>query len=468
MSVEKILQLYRNAEISTKITFIYAAVFILLLLILNAVMYIEISRVFFRPAARTISFSMQNVQNFLRPLKPELLALDRNDFREMLVTGVVMRAVDDDGNIFIDTDEHYPSDEIVSRGIMTDPPILASQNMDVAEIGGALVYRAKMDYSSSGGKHTTIYFYRTITSQKNLLNDLECHLLILDVAGILLAAGAGYFVSRKVLKPIKTMTLHAQNIAFGKMGGRIDIPPADDEISALAKTFNEMLDRIQGGIDQQQKFILNASHELLNPATAIFGFADLLKHYGADDKELLKENVEGIFAEVHNIENILQNLLFIARTDQNRQKLNRENLELSNIVEYAVDTARVMSPSYVIELAQNDDATVFADDAMIRQLIRIFLENAVRNTPAGGKITVSSACADGKILLNISDTGALTVTEKLNDFFNSTFEIDDRIKISGGLGFAVAKWISEKHGIKISVASEKEYGTVFTLTIPTV
>ncbi len=360
MIAEKIRQAYRSAEISTKIAVTYAACFLVLLLVLNAVMYIGVSRAFYDPAERTIIFSMQKVRELLENLEIDYSAVNPDNIREPLVTGVVLRAVDDDGEVFVDTDKKYPSAEKVDAGILSDPPIFASDDMEVAEVGSALIYRAKMDYIY-GGEHVTLYFYRTITSQKAALDNLETLLLALDALGIFLAAAAGHFVSSRVLKPIKTMTTHAQNIAFGKMGGRLEIPPSDDELSALAKTFNEMLDRLQGGINQQQKFVLDASHELINPATAIAGCVELLKRYGARDRQSLNENLDIIFEEVQNIDNILQNMLFIARTDQNRQKLHREKLELANIVEYAVDTMRVLAPEHRLELLRNDDATIFGD-----------------------------------------------------------------------------------------------------------
>ena len=463
--IEKIRQLYSSAEISTKITAIYAACFLVLLLILNAVMYFGTFHALYRPAERSIKSSMQSVAELLEKLEQDTAAVNPDTIREPLVTGVVLRVVDDAGEVFVDTDKKYPPAEEIDAGILSDPPIFASDDMDVAEVSSRLIYRAKMDYTYIG-EHVTIYFYRTITSEKFLLDDLENILLALDVFGILLATGAGNFVSRRVLKPIKTMTVHAQNIAFGKMGGRIEIPPSDDELSELAKTFNEMLDRIQGGINQQQKFVLDASHELINPATAIVGCVELLKRYGANDKNSLDENLDIIFEEVQNMDNILQNMLFIARTDQNRQKLHKEKLELSNIVEYVVDTTRVLAPEHRIELTRNDEATIFGDDVMIRQLIRIFLENAVKYTPIGGKIAVASERTDDKIQLSISDTGIGIAQEDIGRIFDRFFKGGTEGTTGGGLGLSIARWISERHEIKIDVASELGAGSTFTLTIP--
>ena len=246
-----ILQKYRNAEISTKITLTYTACFIFLLIIINAVMYFGVYYALYRPASRSIKSSAENVKDFMETLAQNPYTFNPASIHDPLVAGVVLRVVDDNGNILVDSDSHYMANENLNKNILESSPIFADEDMEVAAYGGALVYRYQNDYTVEG-EHVTFYFFRTITSEKTLLDSLENMLLLLNIFGVIFAVAAGNFASKKVLKPIKTMTEHAQNIAFGKMNGRIEIPPANDELTELAKTFNDMLDRIQGGIDAQQ------------------------------------------------------------------------------------------------------------------------------------------------------------------------------------------------------------------------
>ena len=343
--------------------------------------------------------------------------------------------------------------------------------MEVATIKGALVYRAKSEYSFEG-QHVTLYFFRTITSEKFLLDNLESMLLLLDLFGIIFAVAVGNFTSRKVLKPIKTMTEHAKNIAFGKMDGRIEIPPANDELTELAKTFNEMLDRLQGGIDKQRQFVSDASHELRNPATVIIGYTDLLTRRGLDDKEIFDESIAAIRSESQNMYNLLENLLFLARTDQNRQKLKKQNLELSTILFDIMKKMILVAKNHNVQLLQNDVAQIYADETTVRQMIRIFLDNATKYTPPGGNISVQSVQSGGNVRLSISDTGIGIAPENLYKVFDRFFRIDSEELVDAakgtGLGLSIAKWIADNHGIKIEVASELGKGTTFTLVIPTV
>ena len=270
--------------------------------------------------------------------------------------------------------------------------------------------------------------------------------------------------------PIKTMNELAREIAFEKMGGRIPIGTANDELNELAKTLNEMLDRLQGGISKQQKFVSDASHELRTPATVILGYIEMLERYGVDDKELLDESVDAIRSEAHNMQSLLENLLFIARTDQNRQKINKKILDLDDIVGEVMSKMKVAIKTHKVELLENKPAKIFGDETMIRQMIRIFLDNAVKYTPEGGSIKVNSTNDGDKILLGISDSGIGIAPENQEKIFDRFFRIDKESLVSeangSGLGLSIAKWIADVHGIKISVASELGKGTTFTLEIP--
>lgn len=468
--IEKIKRKINGFEISTKITLGYSACFILLLVLINAAMWIGVMIALYNPAEKTINFSMERVKKVLVRLEENYDEFNPKSFRDALVAGVVLRVVDENGEIFIDTDENYPSIEMFYANLMIDPPAFAEDDWEVAKIGSAWVYCAKMNYTHEG-KTATLYFFRTITSELTTFDDLETFLLMLDVVGILLAVGVGYLVSRKVLTPIKTMNELAREIAFEKIDSRIPLGTANDELSELAKTFNEMLDRLQSGINRQQKFVSDVSHELRTPAAVIMGYIEFIQTYGTADPELLRENLNVIGSEAQNMQSLLENLLFLSRTDQNRQKLNKKIIDLDDIVGDVMSKMKTVVKTHTVELLSNPPAKIFGDETTIRQMIRIFLDNAVKYTPEGGSIKVTSTLDNEKISLSISDSGIGIAPENLNKIFERFVRIDSEDLVSevkgSGLGLSIAKWIADSHDIKISVASELGKGTTFTLTIPT-
>ena len=466
---EKIKRKFNTFEISTKITLGYAACFILLLMIINGAMWFGVMYAIYTPAENSIRYSMGQIEHVFEELETNYTKFNPNSFRGALVAGVVLRVVDEGGEVFIDTDENYPTIDMFYKGLLIDPPIFSEPDFEVAKIGSALIYCEKMDYTHEG-ETVTLFFFKTITSELILFDNLEKFLFILDVLGILLAISVGRMVSGRVLTPIKVMNELAREIAFEKMGGRIPIGEADDELNELAKTLNEMLDRLQGGINKQQKFVSDASHELRTPAAVIKGYIEFIENYGTADEALLKENLKVIGSEAQNMQNLLENLLFLSRTDQKRQKLNKKVLDLDDIVGDVMSKMKTVVKTHKVELLKNDPVKIFGDDTTIRQMLRIFLDNAVKYTPEGGSIKVSSKIDGGKILLSISDSGIGIAPENQKKIFDRFFRIDSEDLVSeangSGLGLSIAKWIADSHDIKISVASILGKGTTFTLTIP--
>lgn len=467
---KKIQSQIKAFSISTKITIAYSVCFVILLGVINLAMWLGVMNALYNPAEKTILFSMEQVKKVFDELEDNYSAYNPNEFRGALVAGVVLRVVNEQGEVFIDTDKNYPSIEWFNKGILRNPPIFANvDTFDIARIGSALIYRAEMDYTHDG-ETITLYFFRTITSELTLFDNLAKFLLALDIFGILLAIGVGLAISRKILTPIKTMNELAREIAFEKLNKRIEIGTADDELNELAKTLNEMLDRLQGGINKQQKFVSDASHELRTPAAVIKGYIDFIETYGTADEALLKENLKVIGDEAKNMQALLENLLFLSRTDQNRQKLNKKILDLDDIVGDVMSKMRTVVKTHKVELTKNTPAKIFGDETTIRQMIRIFLDNAVKYTPEGGSIKVSSTVTDNKISLSISDSGIGIAPENQAKIFDRFFRIDKEELVNetngSGLGLSIAKWIADNHDIKISVASELGKGTTFTLSIP--
>ena len=463
---EKIKNKYQNSKISTKITWTYAICFMILILLINFALWFGISYALYEPASRTLDYSVKNVQEILNKLEDDATYFNPNAIREPLVPGVVLRVMDSEGNIFIDTDPKYLSNSRFEENILKNPPFFANSDKDIARVRNALVYRARLDYVHSG-EHVTLYFYRTITSMSHIFDKLAMFLIFIDIFALILAVKIGNVVSKSILEPVSAMTNLARKIAFEKIGDRVPIPPANDELTELAKTLNEMLDRLQGGIFRQQKFVSDASHELRTPATVIAGYIEILEKYGTEDKELMEESVEAIRSESQNMKNLLENLLFLARTDQDRQKIYKEKFDLSEVVGDVMKKMKKVCTTHEVELLKNDSAEIFADKTMILQMLRIFLDNATKYTPAGGKISVNSELVDGKIKLSISDTGIGIAPENIEKVFERSFRIDSENLVKdvrgSGLGLSIAKWIAENHNIKIEVASKLGEGTTFNL-----
>ena len=416
------------------------------------------------------------------PNGSDKVIVSRNDLRQNMadnmtfgmVPGVFLKITDAEGDVVYDTDVFSPSLQQLQEHVREQPPLWANPNFQVVEIGNFVIYYKEVPVAING-EHYSLHFFRTITTETRLLGFIQQILLVEMVLGLVLALFLGYFVSQRLLQPIRSMTDTVKSIEVSDLGTRLEVSSTKDELSELAVTFNHMLERIQQGFDQQQRFVSDASHELRTPVTVIRGYADMLSRWGRHDEETLQEGLEAIGSEAENMQELIEKLLFLARADQKRQILHKELLDMQALVGDVFRKMQMAVDSHHLQLLANEPAMVLADKVTMRQMLRIFLENAVKYTPAGGVIRLSSRCSpddEGYIELVIEDTGIGIAEEEQEKIFQRFYRVDSsRTKEAGqpggtGLGLSIAKWIADRHGIKIRVESQPGTGTRFTLKIP--
>lgn len=416
------------------------------------------------------------------PNGSDKVIVSRNDLRQNMadnmtfgmVPGVFLKITDAEGDVVYDTDVFSPSLQQLQEHVREQPPLWANPNFQVVEIGNFVIYYKEVPVAING-EHYSLHFFRTITTETRLLGFIQQILLVEMVLGLVLALFLGYFVSQRLLQPIRSMTDTVKSIEVSDLGTRLEVSSTKDELSELAVTFNRMLERIQQGFDQQQRFVSDASHELRTPVTVIRGYADMLSRWGRHDEETLQEGLEAIGSEAENMQELIEKLLFLARADQKRQILHKELLDMQALVEDVFRKMQMAVDSHHLQLLANEPALVLADKVTMRQMLRIFLENAVKYTPAGGVIRLSSSrCPEnaGCLELMIEDTGIGIAEEEQEKIFQRFYRVDSsRTKEAGqpggtGLGLSIAKWIADQHGIKIRVESQPGTGTRFTLKIP--
>ena len=416
------------------------------------------------------------------PNGSDKVIVSRNDLRQNMadnmtfgmVPGVFLKITDAEGDVVYDTDVFSPSLQQLQEHVREQPPLWANPNFQVVEIGNFVIYYKEVPVAING-EHYSLHFFRTITTETRLLGFIQQILLVEMVLGLVLALFLGYFVSQRLLQPIRSMTDTVKSIEVSDLGTRLEVSDTKDELSDLAVTFNRMLERIQQGFDQQQRFVSDASHELRTPVTVIRGYADMLSRWGRHDEETLQEGLEAIGSEGETMEELIEKLLFLARADQKRQILHKELLDMQALVGDVFRKMQMAVDSHHLQLLANEPAMVLADKVTMRQMLRIFLENAVKYTPAGGVIRLSSSrCPEnaGCLELMIEDTGIGIAEEEQEKIFQRFYRVDSsRTKEAGqpggtGLGLSIAKWIADRHGIKIRVESQPGAGTRFMLKIP--
>ena len=464
----RVASLLRSLKVSTKITIMYAAILFLVLFLTTTIMGFGVYYSFYHQAEVDLDRSIRHVMDNIASGK----ANEKSFWSDgPVLPGVVVRIIDNTGRIIYETDSRFPSIALIESAKIKHPPFWANPTMEVSEFAtGVAVYHAKRTINSEG-KNYQLHFFRTITTEKDFLYSIQWILFFAIGVGFCLALVAGYFLGNIILQPLRDFSQTARKIEIEKLDRRLDVPPTRDELAELARTFNHMLDRLQEGFATQQRFISDASHELRTPLTIIMGYADLLSRWGHKKQDVFEESVDAISSEAENMEGLIDKLLFLARADQKRQLITKERFDIKDMLDDVLQKTVLVAKEHKVELRKNVSAILYADKVMLRQLLRIFIENSLKYTPDGGEIWVSSGLNDtgDRLLVTIADTGIGIAAEHQEKIFDRFYRVDSsRTKATGGsgLGLAIAKWIADQHDIKIILDSAEGKGTMIILSIP--
>lgn len=293
------------------------------------------------------------------------------------------------------------------------------------------------------------------------------------LAALLISAAVfGALMMRRMMQPVRVMTLAAQKISASDLGRRIEPSRANDELRKLAETFNGMLDRIQNAYEEQKRFVSDASHELRTPLSVISGYANLLRRWGGNDAAVREEAVEKILEETENMQSLVERLLFLARADRQAQTIHPESFSASELMEEIAAETRTTDTSHTVQTQTRPEVSAAADRALLKEAVRAVVENSTKYTPPGGTISLACREENGAVLLSVEDTGIGIAPEDLPHIFERFYKADASRtrtgKSSSGLGLPIAKWIVERHGGSISVQSEPGRGTRTVISIPAV
>jgi len=291
-------------------------------------------------------------------------------------------------------------------------------------------------------------------------------LVIASVLGIFVSYVVGYFISKQSFSPILDMTKSAAAIGPGNIHDRIVGPPVQDELKELSETFNGLLDRLDDAYSKQAKFVSDASHELRTPLTVIKGYNDLLMRWGKDDPEILDEAIGAIRSETDNMSMLVENLLFIAKGENKKMQLVKKRFNIHELLEeISKDSSLSVADRNFPVLG--DDFEVIQDRRMIKQLVRIFIENSVKFTRESSSITLEARKINGFYKLIVSDDGEGIPKEDIDKIFERFYVADKartKDKAGSGLGLSIAKWIVETHNGEIKVESSLGKGTKMIVT----
>lgn len=249
---------------------------------------------------------------------------------------------------------------------------------------------------------------------------------------------------------------------------RITISSDQSELKDLAEAINGMLDRINDAYRSQARFVSDASHELRTPIAVIQGYANLLDRWGKNDEDVLQESIDAIKSEANSMKDLVEQLLFLARSDNNTLQLNVEEINLSELTEEIVRETKMIDSNHYFSMNADSHVYTMGDIQLIKQAIRIFVDNSVKYTPSGETIAIKTFQDNDLVKIIVQDNGIGIDEGDVANVFERFYRSDDsRARKTGGtgLGLSIAKWIIDRHNGSVEVLSRKDIGTRITISL---
>jgi signal transduction histidine kinase len=306
---------------------------------------------------------------------------------------------------------------------------------------------------------------RSLASREESLDRLGHELLLAAPAALILATLLGYLLAGAALRPVEAMRRQAEAIGASTAGRRLPVPPAQDELSRLARTLNDMLGRLEAALQHERRFVSDASHELRTPLALLRTELELaLRRTRSRDE--LEAAVRSAAEETERLSKLAEDLLLIARYDQGSVPLRRERVSAHELLDGAARRFSARAGALGRTLAvEPEDATLDADPARVEQALDNLVDNALVH--GGGDVTLFARPLADSVELHVADQGAgfpAGFAERAFERFSSADEA--RSRGGAGLGLAIVRSVAAAHGGTAVVGARNGSGADVWIALP--
>jgi heavy metal sensor kinase len=477
-------------SVRSRLTLWYTAVLALVLVILSLITYF----IFWRSTVRRTDANLAELSEaFLVTLRAEMedqkgpdafkvaaeVAIGEHLFRDHYYA-----IADDTGKVIVssaDIQAANSSYDAASAGLLSSRAFQdfldsATRSERVfGEIKGSKGgYRAFARRFSVRGRDYTLVILQSLHSQKEMLEGITSTFEWLIPIAIFLASVGGYFLARKSLAPVVAMSSHAGRIGAANLHERLVVQNEKDELGHLARSFNSLLDRLSQSFERQQRFMADASHELRTPVAILRGESEVALSQQARSAEEYRESLGVLHQEAARLTRIVEDLFTLTRADAGQYPLQPHEFYLDELVAECMHSARSLALAKRISLSFEDaiESPIYADESLLRRMIMNMLDNAIKYTPASGRVTVTCRSVGSEYVLSIADTGAGIPLDLQPRIFERFFRADkarSRTENDGGgagLGLSISRWIAEAHHGRLELTRSDSNGSTFTAYLP--
>jgi heavy metal sensor kinase len=374
-----------------------------------------------------------------------------------------IQLLDGQGGMVWSSTQSPPADLIPPRVVAPDAPVTLGDHRTVGQ-----------QVRLADGRVVTVRVGCSLERARSELEHFTSRLLEVAVVLLLVAPLGGFILAGRATRPVARIISTTTRLHPTQLDERLPIRGTRDELDRLSLTINSFLDRIAAFVRQSREFTANAAHELRSPLAAFQSTLEVALNTDRTTEEY-KEVLAILLEECGHMTVLVNQLLLLAEGDAGRLLPNPQPVRLDQLVSRSAEMFRAVAEAAGVELTARrvDPAVIEGDGTRLWQLVNNLLDNAIKFTPAGGRIALSLAF-DGnrnECVLEVSDTGVGIAPDDLPHVFERFYQGDkarDREVLSRGvgLGLSICQAIVAAHGGTIEVASRPGAGTTFTVRLP--
>jgi len=409
----------------------------------------------------------------------------RESMIEHRFRGNIFAIVDSTGNVLLSSLElpaaQPPHERITPDIFATDAFHALAANPDstlrgIRTVpGGRDGFRGYARPLHAAGQPCTLVLLQSLHPQQEMMEDIRDTFLWAIPIALLLASLGGYFLARKSLAPVAAMATQARGMGAADLRHRLAVANPRDELGQLAVSFNQLLDRLEESFERQRRFMADASHELRTPVAILHGETEVTLSRPDRSPEEYRETLGILKDESQRLARIVEDLFTLTRADAGQYPLTLQEVYLDELAADVMRRARSLAIAKNITLSASiaPELPMPADEALLRRMLLNLLDNAIKYTPAGGKVCLECRKEGEQYVVSVADTGGGIPEELQARIFERFFRADKARSRAesdtggAGLGLSIARWIAEAHHGRLELTRSDATGTTFTAYLPT-